>query len=79
MMMKPKLGEELPAEVFQGWVYQSINRAIIFRLQAIADDVRLSRQVRASYVTEFSFRSPPSSECPTRPWTVRKRRTQSIS
>lgn len=45
----------LSRDVFEAWVYQSVNRTIIARLQSIASESRLAAGLSHSYLTESSF------------------------
>ena len=47
----------LPKNVFDAWVYQSINRTIIQRLQSVASEFRLAQSLGHLYITESAFES----------------------
>jgi hypothetical protein len=63
MRMSFAPGEPLDQDFFDAWVYQSINRTIIARLQAIASEVRLASSINHSYITESQFESLLLSKC----------------
>jgi hypothetical protein len=55
--------EPLREDVFDGWVYQSINRTIIQRLGAMSSEIRLAASLNHSYMTESGFESALLAQC----------------
>lgn len=47
----------VPEEKFNQWAYQATNQAIIARLKAIANQVRLAENLGHTYITESAFES----------------------
>lgn len=43
--------------MFDAWVYQSINKTIIARLESVAREISVAERLRAAYLTESEFES----------------------
>lgn len=55
--MEWKPDTDLPKDIFDAWVYQSINRTIIQRLRSVASEFRLAQSLGHLYITESAFES----------------------
>ncbi len=50
--------DDVPSkELFEAWVYQSVNQAILARLESVAREIRLAQRLGAYYLTESQFES----------------------
>jgi hypothetical protein len=49
------LESPLAEDVYQGWVYQSVNRTILARLQEVGSEVAIARHTGHVYLTESEF------------------------
>ena len=44
-----------PQDLFDAWVYQSVNQAIVARLRAISREISVAERLGATYLTESAF------------------------